>query len=226
MTFTPRAIAGRTLHRRAIEAAIWGMAAVNYDAMYQALVRDAHGASNQIVYWSRLLDWKNQTLTPNPDTIYLMPFYRHHRRTDGPRNSACRRRVRSPAPSTTPGSARSRTSARPASTPGKGGKYLILPPELRGPVPDGYLAMPSTTYCTFALLRSNLNGGSDDDVAPRSPTASGPALSAGTGDNAPPTTFVDAADVVFDATIPYDARFFEALDRRVQAEPGSPATRQ
>jgi len=25
-------------------------------------------------YWSRLLDWKNQTLTPNPDAIYLMPF--------------------------------------------------------------------------------------------------------------------------------------------------------
>ena len=66
MTDTPAHLQERTLHRRAIEAAIWGIPAVNYDAMYQALVRDAKGASNQIVYWSRLLDWKNQTLTPNP----------------------------------------------------------------------------------------------------------------------------------------------------------------
>ena len=27
---------------------------------------------NQVVYWSRLPDWKTQTLTPNPDTIYLV----------------------------------------------------------------------------------------------------------------------------------------------------------
>lgn len=30
---------------------------------------------NQVVYWSRPVNWKNQTLTPNPDTIYLIPFY-------------------------------------------------------------------------------------------------------------------------------------------------------
>ena len=30
---------------------------------------------------------------------------------------------------------------------------------------------------------------------------------------------VDAADVVFDATIPYDLRFFKSLDEMVQAEP-------
>jgi hypothetical protein len=35
----------------------------------------AGGASNQLMYRSRLLDWKNQTLTPNPDSIYLMPFF-------------------------------------------------------------------------------------------------------------------------------------------------------
>src|SRR4051812_45463510 len=56
MSFTPGQLRERTLHRRAIEAAVWGMPAVNYDAMYQALVRDAQGASNQIVYWSRPLD--------------------------------------------------------------------------------------------------------------------------------------------------------------------------
>jgi hypothetical protein len=30
---------------------------------------------NQVVYWSRPVDWKNQTLTPNPAPIYFMPFF-------------------------------------------------------------------------------------------------------------------------------------------------------
>ena len=55
---------------------LWGMPAVNYDMMFQAMVRDtkAGPGSNKVVYWSRPFGWKNQTLTPNPDTIYLMPF--------------------------------------------------------------------------------------------------------------------------------------------------------
>jgi hypothetical protein len=37
--------------------------------MLQAMIGSAKGKPNQIVYWSRLPDWKNQTLTPNPDVI-------------------------------------------------------------------------------------------------------------------------------------------------------------
>jgi hypothetical protein len=47
----------------------------NLDLMLQAMIDSAKGKPNQIVYWSRLPDWKNQTLTPNPDVIYLMPFF-------------------------------------------------------------------------------------------------------------------------------------------------------
>ena len=67
----------RTVERRGVEAVIWGMPAVNFDRMYQAMVHDAKAGegSNKIVYWSRPFSWKNQTLTPNPDTIYLMPFF-------------------------------------------------------------------------------------------------------------------------------------------------------
>src|SRR5580700_1479704 len=69
--------AHRTVERRAVEAVIWGTPAVNFDLMYQAMVRDAKAGegSNKVVYWSRLFDWKNQTLTPNPDSIYFMPFF-------------------------------------------------------------------------------------------------------------------------------------------------------
>ena len=60
--------------RRAVEAVIWGMPAVNAELMFQA-VKDANADFNQVVYWSRPLTWKNQTLTPNPDTIYVFPFF-------------------------------------------------------------------------------------------------------------------------------------------------------
>jgi hypothetical protein len=35
----------------------------------------------------------------------------------------------------------------------------------------------------------------------------------------PETQFVDAIDVIYDATIPYDLRFFQSLSRIVQVEP-------
>src|SRR6516164_10779660 len=68
-------VANSVVNSRAVEAVIWGMPAVNYDLMYQAMVTQTHGEFNQIVYWSKLPSWKNQTLTPNPDAIYIMPFF-------------------------------------------------------------------------------------------------------------------------------------------------------
>jgi hypothetical protein len=38
-------------------------------------------------------------------------------------------------------------------------------------------------------------------------------------DDAPPTTVVDALDVVIESAIPYDDLFFEYVNRIVQAEP-------
>ena len=66
---TAKELARRTIERRAIEAVSWGMPAVNFDLMLQAMRRDAkaRSGSNLVVYWSRPSEWKNQTLTPNPD---------------------------------------------------------------------------------------------------------------------------------------------------------------
>jgi hypothetical protein len=73
--FNAAEMADRTVHRRAVEAVIWGMPAVNVDLMYQAMARNTEGRYNHITYWSHLPDWKIQTLTPNPDAIYLTPYF-------------------------------------------------------------------------------------------------------------------------------------------------------
>ena len=74
-TPAPDQLAQRNIERRAVEAAIWGMPVVNYDLMLQEMLTKTTGKVNQMIYWGRPLDWRNQTLTPNPDTLYFMAFF-------------------------------------------------------------------------------------------------------------------------------------------------------
>jgi hypothetical protein len=217
-TFTPRELAEHSLQRRAIEAVIWGMPAVNFDLMYQAMVRETHGDFNEIVYWSRLPDWKNQTLTPNPDAIYLMAFLNGRGGAmvleippadDGVINGTIMDAWQTPLEDVGPAGA----------DEGKGGKYLVLPPDFEGTVPDGYIVLPADTYQGYALLRSILASGSDADIAKAVAYGRRIRIYPLTRAASPPSTvFRDAIEVVYDATIPYDWRFFQALDRFVQRE--------
>jgi hypothetical protein len=126
-------LAGRTIERRAVETVIWGMPAVNTDLMLQAMIGSAKGKPNQIVYWSRLPDWKNQTLTPNPDVIYLMPFFNTKDvgpmvleippADDGVINGTVTDVWQVPLEDVGPA----------GFDKGKGGKYLVLPPAIRPP---------------------------------------------------------------------------------------------
>jgi hypothetical protein len=218
--FSPAELTERTLQRRAVEAVIWGMPAVNTELMLQAMVQ-AKAGFNQIVYWSRPISWKNQTLTPNPNTIYLMPFY--NTKDVGPMvlEIPPADEDASITGSIDDGWQTALEDVGPAGVDkGKGGKYLILPPDYKQAVPTGYIALPSATYAGFVLLRSNFKSGSDADIAKA--VAYGkrvkfyPLWQAA---SSPETKFVDAMDVVFDSTIPYDLRFFETLDRIVQREP-------
>jgi hypothetical protein len=217
--FSASELAERTVLRRAIEAVNWGMPAVNFDRLRQAMVR-AGGAFNQIIYWSRLSDWKNQTLTPNPDVVYLMPFL--STKDVGPV-------VLEIPPADDGALAGTLTDCwqgalediGPAGVDkGNGGKYLILPPDYHGEVPGWYTAMRSSCFQNYGLFRSVATSADDGDVARAVAYAKRvrvyPLAHAAAP---PPTTFVDVADVVFDATIPYDLRFFQALDRIVQLEP-------
>ena len=215
-------VAQRTTESRAVEAVIWGTPAVNFDRMYQAMVHDAKAGegSNKVVYWSRLFNWKNQTLTPNPDSIYFMPFF--NTKDVGP--------VVLEVPPADGGSITGSiddcwqtaiADVGPAGTDqGKGGKYLLLPPGYKDKVPSGYIPLETVNYQGYALLRSILKSSSEADVA--AAVAYGRRVKIyplSQAAHPPETSFTDAIDVVYDATIPWDMRFFESLNRIVQAEP-------
>ncbi len=85
-------------------------------------------------------------------------------------------------------------------------------------MPDGYIVLRSDTYRGFVILRSNFKSRSDADI--QSAVEHGKRVKVyPLGGDPGSTVFVDAYDKPFDATIPYDASFFELLDRFVQAEP-------
>jgi hypothetical protein len=132
------------------------MPAVNYQMMYDASVRAGGPGDNQIVYWPGLLDWKNQTLTPNPDVIYVMPFF--NTKDVGP--------VVLEVPPA--GDERALNGSimnywqvaiediGPAGVDeGRGGKCVILPPDYDAEPPEGYIQLRWDTYQGYGLIRSN-----------------------------------------------------------------------
>ncbi|MDX0518645.1 DUF1214 domain-containing protein [Sinorhizobium medicae] len=218
--FTPEQLHEGAIHRRAVEAAIWGMPAVNTDMMRQEMLTKTQGKVNQFIYWGRPLDWHNQTLTPNPDTLYFMGFFDTK---DGPM-------VLEVPPGDESGSLNGNIVTQWQSSledvgllgvdKGSGGKFVILPPGYADPIPEGYSPLHSDTYGGYALVRSNLKSHGDADVAASIAYAKRvkfyPLSQAA---NPPETVFTDVKDVDFDSTIRYNASFYEHLDRVVQSEP-------
>lgn len=205
--------------RRAIEAVVWGMPAVNYDLMLQEMLTETEGEVNHVLYWSQPPGAMNQTLTPNPDTIYSMVFFDL---TAGPM-------VLEVPPAE--GGALNGTIMNVWQMPladvglhgadqGAGGRYVLLPPGYAEAVPEGFTALPSDTFGAYALLRSNLEGRTEEEIARgRDYGMRVQVYPLAQADAPPPTVFTDAQEVRFDATIRYDASFFENLDRIVQSEP-------
>jgi hypothetical protein len=205
---------------RAIEAMVWGMPAVNLELMRQAMLKVTQGRTNLILYWSRLLDWKCQTLTPNSDVIYLKPFFDTREvgpvvvevppADDGVINGTLMDAWQSPLEDVGPAGLDG----------GAGGRYLLLPPGYDAPTPPGYYVFRLPTYSGYGLFRSILRSGSPADLAKA--VEYGRRLKVyplSAADNPPATTLIDADGTLFDSTIPYDARYFEHLARVVDREP-------
>jgi hypothetical protein len=215
-----RTLADRVIEQRAFEAMIWGMPAVNYDLMRQQMLTKTQGKVGEVIYWGRPLDWRNQTLTPNPDALYFMVFFDTK---EGP--------FVLDLPSGDDSGSFNGNIVTTWQMPledagllgldkGKGGKYLVLPPGYQGEVSDGYVPLQSDTFGGYLLFRSNFKSHSEADV--QASIAYGKRMKVYTlakAAAAPPPVFTDVKDVDFDSTIRYDHTFFQNLDRIVQGEP-------
>lgn len=215
------ALKRRMLQRRAAEAAWWGIPAVNYDLMLQEMLTKTPGKQNQVIYWGKPLDWHNQTLTPNPDTLYFMAFL--DTKDVGPI-------VLEIPPAGAEGSLNANIvdvwqmpledAGGLGVDKGAGVKLLLLPPGFKGAVPAGYEALRPATFGTYTLFRSRLDSHAPADVAKA--VAYGKRVRIyplSNAAHAPATVYTDVQAIDFDSTIRYDATFFDHLDRVVQREP-------
>jgi hypothetical protein len=211
--------AERTLQRRAVDAAIWGMPIVSVEAMRQAYFRDAGAKYNDIVFWSKPSDWKFQFTTPNSSTYYV---YFNYNLKDGP--------VVLDVPSAVGaglfGSVLDSwqvplADVGPAGEDaGKGGKYLLLPPGFQGTLPTGYIPLRSETFNGYGLLRVIPVSTSEPDITKAiglvkklrvHPLASKAA--------APQQRYIDMAGKLMDGVVAFDETFYERLARMVNEEP-------
>jgi len=218
--FSPKALEQRMLHRRAVDAVIWGLPLVGEDAVKQAAFRDGKASYNDIVWWPKGGDWKNQSPTPNVNTRYMYFFI--NTKQDGP--------VVVELPPAVPGSSFYGTIEDAWYVPlvdigfeGKGGKYLVLPPDYTGEVPDGYIPVRPATYNTMTLLRSILASYSESDVRagdelvqqvkiyPLSKAA-----------NPPAQRLLDMTGVMYNGLVKYDETYFTSLARVLNEETVQP----
>ncbi len=101
---------------------------------------------------------------------------------------------------------------------GKGGKYLLLPPDHKGEVPEGYIVVRMATFNVWAAWRTMLENGDPKPgvdrvkkftkIYPLSQAANPPALN-----------FVNVSGRDFCTDAPADYPFWEYLNQVVQEEP-------
>lgn len=100
---------------------------------------------------------------------------------------------------------------------GLGGKYLVLPPDYQGAVPEGYFVVRSDTYSNLLFLRGSIANGLAPAVENiKSNLRVYPLAQA---DSPPVTEFINFSGVSYNTIAPNDFSYFEALNEVVQEEP-------
>ena len=176
-------------------------------------------ASHKIAIWDNLMDSKTILLTGNTSTMYAVGFLNLAK--DGPT-----------VIDLPPGMlgvlddmAFRYMSDLGVAGPdkGKGGKFLVLPPNYKGDVPKGYFVVPSKTNGVWVFTRGYLDKKLPLDKA--IPAASKnirdhlKVYPLKSKDNPPATEFINVSGKVMNTIVPNDYSFFEKLHDLIQGEP-------
>jgi hypothetical protein len=144
---------------RGVETFLNGIPATSIEGIRLGLEEAGANTSNQVVIFDELMDSNPLFLTGNTSTVYATTFL--DLKNDGPTV------VEIPA-GCGPGTVNDAyfrfvvDMGAPGPDRGKGGKYLILPPDFDGETPEGYFVAKSTSYVNWLILRGFLVDGKPD----------------------------------------------------------------
>src|SRR4030095_5548078 len=143
--------------QRAVQVYLWALPAMSMVAMRDGQAAKFGAGNNVLAIWKDRPNAKTVIPTANPDVIYGLAFVALNAGTvvveaapqmQGLLDDFWQR------PLTDVGLA--------GPDRGKGGKYLLLPPDYTGKTPGGYFVMKSATYGVFVFLRAFLVDGKTD----------------------------------------------------------------
>jgi hypothetical protein len=147
---------------RGVEAFLNGVPAASVEALRRGMVALGAVTSHQCVLFDELMDSTPLFLTGNTDTVYASVIL------DLERDGATVVEVPAGCGPGTVNDAWFRfvvDMGAPGPDRGQGGRYLVLPPDHQGPVPDGYFTVSSPSYTNWLILRGFLVDGRPDAAA-------------------------------------------------------------
>jgi hypothetical protein len=200
---------------RGVETFLNGIPAASLEAFRRGQAGLGLKNSNQVLIFDELMDSNSLFLTGNTDTVYVSAFL--DLKKDGPTV------IEVPA-GTGPGTVNDAffrfviDTGPPGPDKGKGGKYLILPPDHEGDVPDGYFVSKSTSWVNWFIARGFLKDGKPDfssqlfrnglKIYPLAKAAKPPKMK-----------FLNGSGKAFNTIGSNDFNFFEELHAVIDREP-------
>jgi hypothetical protein len=192
----------RSIERRAVEVAIWGMPLVGFAAMRQAYLSETGGRYGDILYFIKPADWRFQLATPSASSLYA--YFNFNLR-----QGAVVLELPAAVESGFSGTIEDAWQTPLLDVGSDGERYLLLPPDQSGDIPEGYVGVRSPTYNGYALFRmDNVAFVKDIRVYPLAPA-----------DSSSPSRHIDITGRLFDGIVRYDHAFYECLARMVDEEP-------
>ncbi|CAJ1422654.1 unnamed protein product [Effrenium voratum] len=202
---------------RGVQAFLNMVPMASLEALRRNMLEGGVDACHKFILFEGLMDCRSIFLTPNTDTVYAMLLLDLKR--DGPT-------VMEIPPGAGPGFVNDAffryvgDMGGPGPDRGAGGKYLYLPPDYEGSVPEGYYVAKSTSYTNWAALRGFLKDGKPDHAAQmwREGLKVYPLSRAS---NPPKMEVIACSGKIMNTIHSNNYEFFEELNTAIQYEPVS-----
>ena len=224
------ALGDELLYQQAVQSYLWALPILNMYGMKEGSEGKFGKGYNVLPIWKQRLDARTLVTTPNSDVIYAMGYL--DLKQDGPIVIEAPPGLQGllddfwqrPIPSVGEIDGRRWSGDVGLAGPdkGKGGKYLILPPDFMGNAPPGYLTFRSGTYGVFVFWREFFKDPTQLD-APVKRMEQTRIYPLGKEAGAKPMQFPDASGVPVNMLYPRDGSAFDLLKRIVDNEYMDPA---
>jgi hypothetical protein len=222
-------LADELIFQRATQAYLWALPALNMYGMKEGSEKVFGKGYNILPIFKDRLNAKTLITTPNSDVIYALGYL--DLKEDGPMvievppglqgilDDFYQRPICSEGPIN--GKVWCGDVGLPGPDQGKGGKYLVLPPDYKGKPPSGYFTLRSRTYGVFVFWRGFFKDPKQlaEPVKVMERTRIYPL---GKQASAKPMQFPNASATPSNQLYPMDGTAFEMIDRFIQHEYADP----